>query len=335
MSLDELSSRALRVLDARIEANEGILVGATGGEDLELVRAFVVRSTGGHYRRTSFAWTFGTGRPSSFSHSIPASQYLLLLCWALLLVLQYCWVRVFCAFGVPRDCQPGDDPIQILSTFQYLLFPGTLLCILTGMHWPDRFFYVFTFTRQQPRGFIFLFVFFLSGPLWGCLDLISAFSSFSLTGGAAVVLVMMVLVIAVVVVVWHVYLAFRSNSRRGFVTYVLSRLAVIFFYLGYVIIKLQYVNHTGINFHFHHYATGFMLASLAEFNHPSSWLVLAIATAVFVQGLAAYGPDDIIGRTVWVADNEGWVYQSPTMSTEAIEFFLKYCKARAWREYPG
>mmetsp|Transcript_122593 Transcript_122593/g.308192 ORF Transcript_122593/g.308192 Transcript_122593/m.308192 type:complete len:95 (-) Transcript_122593:144-428(-) len=72
------------------------------------------------------------------------------------------------------------------------------------------------------------------------------------------------------------------------------------------------MQHQEIIFHFHHYAMGFLAASLAEFNHPASLVLLACGTGVFVQGIAAYDHDPIIERPLRRVE---WTWPDGTMLT--------------------
>merc|ERR1712039_1147891 len=118
--------------------------------------------------------------------------------------------------------------------------------------------------------------------------------------------------------------AFRSNSTPGFIAYVVSRIAVIAFFSGYFIISLQ---HPSLVFHLHHSYVGFMAASLAEFNHPLSTILLAVGTGVFVQGTAAYHAAPILEhphkRMKYHLSNGSYVY-SPWISEEAAAFFVRH-----------
>merc|ERR1711971_969384 len=102
---------------------------------------------------------------------------------------------------------------------------------------------------------------------------------FSLTGIHVETLVPLMATLsgAVFLVVWHIYTAYKHNSLAGFMAYFVSRLILCVFYGMYIVIKLT--DGDDLNLHLHHYAVGFLAASLAEFNHPISVLTLALGTA--------------------------------------------------------
>merc|ERR1719329_631098 len=71
-----------------------------------------------------------------------------------------------------------------MNDFQFLLLAGFVLAVMTGLHWPDRFQYVFDFTNREgpcPRGVTFLLGAFLMTGLWGCMDLVPGLSTFTIT----------------------------------------------------------------------------------------------------------------------------------------------------------
>ncbi|PSC71850.1 hypothetical protein C2E20_4784 [Micractinium conductrix] len=76
--------------------------------------------------------------------------------------------------------------------------------------------------------------------------------------------------------------------------YLLPRLVVLAFFAAWLV---ALPTSGAYALHLHHYALGFAIAIFAAFNHPVSGLVLALATAVFVQGGAAYGFDPMFEAT--------------------------------------
>lgn len=246
----------------------------------------------------------------------------------LLLLAQYRLVRVVCtSYKIPPNCVVDQDAVDVMGTFQYLLSMGFVLAILTGMNWPDRFAYVFTFERRQPRGFFFLAIYAFSGIGWGSLMLFPSLAGFTLTGITPAYMIPLIAVVvgAVVLLTWHLWMAYCTNSWAGFVAYAMSRGVLVFFFAMYLFVSLS---HQGVGFHLHHYAVGWLAASLAEFNHPLSLILLACGTAVFVQGLSAYGADAIIYHSqdrLWFTDSTGQRVSSPGISEQAEQFFLEHC----------
>ncbi|CAK9026977.1 unnamed protein product [Durusdinium trenchii] len=232
-------------------------------------------------------------------HRIPWKQYGALAVWFVLLLIQYCVVRVVCQLQIPRDCHPDSSLLEVMYDFQVMFVMGFMLAILTGVHMPDRFAYLFCFSRPKPRGWVFLAVMLLIGPAWGSLDHIEVLSRISFTTDFFKKSVVNCLIgvgvgaFAVFLLGWHFYCAYRHNPLSGFLAYTCSRLAIWIFYALYLYVA---ANTAGVYVHLHHYIIGFLCAILAEFNHPISLLVLAGGTGIFVQGISAYDADPVIER---------------------------------------
>ncbi|CAK0810309.1 unnamed protein product [Prorocentrum cordatum] len=280
-------------------------------------------------RSTSLRHAREVGETSaSHTHRVPASQYVTIGVWMVLLFIEYGLVRLMCDLGVPPDHTADDDIIKVLSDFQFLLFAGFVLAILTGINWPDRFLYIFCFQTRQPRGYMFLAAFFLSGIGWGFLDLFPGLSEFSLTeiNLAYAIPLLALLLGAIALIVMHLWMAYRHNSWSGFFAYFLSRCALFAFYSSYLVVKMQTQHKDSVVFHFHHYAVGFLAASLAEFNHPLSVLLLACGTGVFVQGIAAYDADPILAKPSYYVECFG--VRSPLMRDEVAQFVTSHMRCR-------
>jgi len=276
-------------------------------------------------RRTSI---LRDGQGRRFGHRIPGTQYFALAVWLTLLALNYGLTRMVCKLGVPQDCHAQTDWVKVMKDFEQVLFAGTGLAILTGLHWPDRFQYIFCFSRPKPRGVSFLFIFFGMSPGWGLLGMAPTLISFTLewdSPSSSEALLLLIGVCAIFLVVWHIVIAFRYNSWSGFFSYFGSRLLLMVFYSGYVLAKLS---DSKLDFHLHHYVVAFMAATLAEFNHPLSLILLAAASGVFIQGISAYDADPVIQHKqvrLMFEDNGREVY-SPFISVEAADFFLDHCR---------
>mmetsp|Transcript_63346 Transcript_63346/g.185186 ORF Transcript_63346/g.185186 Transcript_63346/m.185186 type:complete len:300 (+) Transcript_63346:53-952(+) len=253
---------------------------------------------------TSVSDAAGSGslaKGSRHSHRVPWVQYFAFGVWTLLLLLQYGFTRALCHHGIPKDCEEMDRgsinvQVRVMYDFQQLLTMGFVLAVLTGVHLPERFFYIFRLQRPRPRGLVFLLCFFLSSPGWSALNANPTLSHFTLTAdmkGIYLVLLGFLLLLVVLLVGWHLWCAWRHNSWKGFLAYLLSRLAVWTFYAVYMTITLK---NKRMTFRIHHYEVAYLAAVLAEFNHPLSLLLLAIGTGIFVQGIAAYSAVPIVGE---------------------------------------
>ncbi|CAE7315149.1 unnamed protein product [Symbiodinium sp. CCMP2456] len=240
----------------------------------------------------------GLSHEGRHGHRVPWRQYAALAAWFLLLLLQYCVVRIVCQFGIPRDCHPDTRLLEVVYDFQVMFVMGFMLAILTGVHLPDRFAYLFRFRSPRPRGFAFIGIMLLSGPAWGSLDHVEELSRISFTtayfrsGGLKSLLIAMAIFAAAVgLLLWHFICAFKHNPLSGFLAYCCSRLSIWLFYGFYIFVASETA---GVYVHLHHYIIGFLVALLAEFNHPISMILLAAGTGVFVQGISAYDADPVI-----------------------------------------
>lgn len=237
-----------------------------------------------------------TGR---HGHRVPWRQYLALFIWMCLLVAQYLLTRLVCQLGIPDDCVADTDAIEVMQDLQVMFTLGFVLAILTGVHLPERFAYLFCFHRPQPRGFFFLLLFLASGPCFGALGFVPVLQHLSLTsaflkGGWFNILEIIILIFgAVFILLWHFWCAFKHNSLKGFFAYSLSRLAVWIYYFCYLAVA---ASTSGVRVHLHHYVVAYLCATLAEFNHPVSLALLAIATGIFVQGISAYEAAPVVQK---------------------------------------
>lgn len=224
-------------------------------------------------------------------HKVQWKQYLVLLYWMLLLTAQYLLTQAVCSLGIPHDCHVGEDPIEIMHDFQVMYTLGFIIAVFTGVPLEDRAAYLFCFRGPRPRGFAFIAVFLLSGPVWGSLDLVPLFQKLSLTAASMKsswtndVLAALIVGGAIFLVAWHFHCAYKHNPLQGFLAYSLSRFAVCLFYFSYLSLA---ASTTDVDVHLHHYVVGFLVALLAEFNHPISMVLLAAGSGIFVQGISAY-----------------------------------------------
>lgn len=230
---------------------------------------------------------------------IPWQQFLAIAYWLMLLTANAALTRLVCNFGVPHDCHDRVDLIRGLDSYDRLLKDGFIIAVLTGINHRDRFRYLFDFSKESWfRGIWFIGVFMLTSPVFGSLDLIPALSRLSLTTGGHQSILFNILIVLLVLgaaalIGLHIAWAFMYNSPIAGTTYIVSRAVV---WLVYIIYFVEANNHWWLQFHLHHFMIGYMIAILAEFNHPISVLLLAIGSGIFVQGLAAYAADPLIYR---------------------------------------
>ncbi len=220
------------------------------------------------------------------------SEYAKLGAWIGLLLTGWLLTRGICAAGLPSDCQgKGNwDSLEVFRDVESMFLYGFVLAWFTGVHAPERFWYLFSWHNGHP--ILFVVSFFLSGVLWSALGeapgLNNSFSSGSDIGTTGAVVYALGGIGVFVVLVWHIYFAYKNNSGREFVSYVCGRMAVLLFFAVYSGVLLQ-----NYEFHFHHYWIAWALALWAQHNHPFSVLFLAVCTGIFVQGIGAYSFDEL------------------------------------------
>lgn len=240
-------------------------------------------------------------------HRVPWEEFMALGSFLFLLLAGAALTRLVCQFGVPLDCHQREDKTKLAESLNTLVYMGFILASLTRVHQQDRFSYIFCLDRRCPRGILFIVVFMSTPPVYGSLDLVPALSRMSISipsgsdmlSGTVMILLLIVAALFLVLVLWHFVHCFMNNSMAGFMAYVGARATVWLLYY----IRWWAVHETSdATFRFHHYMIGFILAILAEFNHPISLLLLAIGTGIMVQGIAAYDADPIFNKAQTVCD---------------------------------
>lgn len=234
-------------------------------------------------------------------HRIPWQQYFALCFWYALLLTNVCLTRLLCHRGIPHDCHDRTDKLRELHSLQVLVTMGFIIAVLCGVIQQDRFGYIFNMTSEgYYRGAIFIFFFMGSSIVWGSMDLLPSLSAFTLTTSGEkdnhfTILLYGLTIGAAGLIAFHFVWAFRYNSFKGFLAYAISRVSI---WTLYVMLFIESNKTIMADFHLHHYMVGFLIAIIAEFNHPISLLLLAIGSGIFVQGLAAYNADPLIYRRV-------------------------------------
>jgi len=227
-------------------------------------------------------------------YEIPAEQFVFIGIWIGLLLCNFFWTRFWCSVGIPSDCH-SHFRVTNFEDIKELFTLGLIMGFLTGMHLPERFFYIFDFKRTYWRGITFITLFFVASPAFGSISLLPWMTHFNITPDklknqnfANILVIFTVICLVVGLVGFHVRQAHRRCSKTGFTIYMLSRGLVWAFYIAYGSICMRQALERGLKFHLHHYFLAFLISILAEFNHPFSLVVLAISSAIFAQGLAAY-----------------------------------------------
>lgn len=268
------------------------------------------------------------GKFGTYAHKIPWLEYVFFGLWIAMLLAQYGLTRLWCALGLPEDCADHSDPVKLMNDFHQLLTNGFVIAVLTGVNQADKFMYIYSLWRPYPRGILFLILFFGASPAWSALNYSPFLSKFSITDEmetSYIALSCAVLALVGLLILWHIWIAFWHNSRTGFFVYVASRFCIFGFFSAYVVVSMT---HLETDLHFHHYTIGFVVACLAEFDHPLSLLLLAIGTGVFVQGIAAYDADPLVAHgkvRVQFHDASRGLVRSPWISKEAGDFFVREC----------
>lgn len=240
-------------------------------------------------------------------HEVDWAEYFSLAFWELMLIANASLTRIVCQHGIPEDCQANTNTVDFVKTIHELLIYGMILAIFVGVDHEERFVWLFRFRKRNPRGILFLVIFFAASPVYGMLSEVESLKHFSLTTessfGAINQIIFAVLIGgAIALSIWHVYFAWATNNKKGFIAYIVSRIVIIGVFVAYFLAASDMSTYV---FHLHHYAVGFMFAVIAEFNHPLSLVALAAGAGVMVQGMAAYGADPITHTSSYAGAAQG------------------------------
>ena len=135
---------------------------------------------------------------------------------------------------------------------------------------------------------------------------------------------------------WHVYYGWKhcGGNRQLLLGYLLPRLLTFAFFTTYLLVLVPSLEtgrgaggttagDTNGGYHLHHWWIAWLLSLLFSFNNPISALSLAISTAAFTQGCAAYNVAPII-----VEDSCAWFEGATDMSLQLnLSNQLVHCAA--------
>ena len=206
-----------------------------------------------------------------------------LAAWMFVLTLAWLASKGWCYVGLPYDCQKGWETAGAMEDLQHLFLYGLALALMVGVLEDDRLSYLLC------RQWYFLLLMFGSAPVFSFLSncpYMDASISPPL-GVKSLVLIGIVTVLGLGVLGWHFVFAFATlNNKEDVMVYVVSRLGVLAFYSWTVFMAV--VPNSEYQYHLHHYFIAYSLALFCRFDHVFSVMMLAVATGIFVQGLAAY-----------------------------------------------
>ncbi|KAK9813157.1 hypothetical protein WJX72_009952 [[Myrmecia] bisecta] len=202
--------------------------------------------------------------------------------WLLFLLAGYLLARLCCHLGLPSDGTDQPVVFDALTDITNLLQYGFILGWFVGAFCFDRFMWLCSRIWFPALYVITIVVYSAASNL--------RFFRHSLVdidtwGAPMYILVSCAATLAVAVVAWHLWAAWFTKTRLELALYFVSR-AVIFVYFGICAGLLQHSRYN--KRHVHHLYIGWAIALFAEFDHCISGAVLAIGSAMFVQGIGAY-----------------------------------------------
>ena len=223
------------------------------------------------------------------------------------------------------------SPFEVANDLQQLGLWAVTLCFLTRVNTVERFFYLYAWSASSA---VFHLLLFAAGPGFAALSLVP-FLQHSVSSGSPPAFIALICgggggILAILV--WHMYHAVR-NERVELVEWLGVVVGVPFFYILYFSLQLAATAHPG-SWHLHHCTPlpleharriladlqalallsplmslllgsrlrivagwiGWCLALPCRWNHIVSSTSLAVASAVFVQGIASYGDHDPLVR---------------------------------------
>lgn len=217
------------------------------------------------------------------------NRYLQILSWTLLLLSGWGLSKILCKrTQFPSDCSSNSTYLETMDDIQNLLMYGFIQGFFINIIDKNYFSYLF----HRKRWWFFL-LFFISGPIFALignnkkmgssLDSSSSLTSFQIT---VYVILGIVIFSLLSFIIYHKYKRYPKNY---FLTYIVSRFSIIFFFLIYFII----ISVKKDNFHFHHYFLAWVLSLFADGQDIVSIGLLAISSGIFVQGIGSYGADPL------------------------------------------
>jgi hypothetical protein len=216
--------------------------------------------------------------------------------WSCILIIGYIFSRLLCCAGLPDDAVWHSYLGHSLCILHILLMGivQALFCELLEKRM-DRI-----FSLQRWWWFLLFFGFtaaFVSvGTIDGMKASLDTDSNTAAENHTFVKVISILGAVVFLIISWHCWYGARVLSNRidYILGYLFPRFVVILLVAAAILISRFDDEPPGI--HFHHYFIGWVLSFFATFDHPISLAFLAVTTAIFVQGIAAYTAAPIIYR---------------------------------------
>ena len=232
----------------------------------------------------------GKGKPakkkSNTIISVYSDKYIYIGLWLSLLFLGWASAKGWCAAGIPSDCQTKGEwtSAGVLNSLVAMFSYGCVMAWMCNLTNRSR-----VRALYSRKMWWYYAVYFTTIVVFGALGNIR-FLQFSISGGASIGaggwIVLSIAGVAVLFLVGlHFKHAHKKHSSIEFRIYTASRISVLLFYATLIAFASFSENY---GTHVHHYLIGFSIALFCQFNTTFSWLLLAVASAIFVQGLGAY-----------------------------------------------
>jgi len=203
--------------------------------------------------------------------------------WLAVLFVGFLETRILCRLvDLPRDCRVNQN---FVSSLVFLFSMGYVQGRVSGVFQDQRF-----------LKFPWLLIFFSTFPLFSIISETPTFDQSVVSDSPMPwnfqVALLLLSTLVMVIILWHVFYSWRLMTRTNFRRFWLLRA------VGAVVIIGGYgcavVWGGGLRVHLHHYFLSWCLSLIAVFDEPVSCTFLAVTSAIFVQGLAAYSADPIL-----------------------------------------
>ena len=199
----------------------------------------------------------------------------------LILILGWLEARLICYFDLPSDCRRNINTWDIYLDISNILQKGSVLILISNL--------TENFTRivNKLTIFIYIFLFFITGPLFALAGELpgmqTSLSTFKVGFNASFITYLSCLIFTLLSLTYELYKILRYYGKIYIFSYGFSRCLIV---LYYVIFAFQLAKYYPI--HIHHLYIGFIIGCFAHDHKLLSWLSLSIGSGIMVQGIGSY-----------------------------------------------
>jgi len=241
-----------------------------------------------------------------------------------LLVSNWFINKIWCALGYPSICKEKQKHAfavdEVFLDLEALLLYGFVMAWICNLTKRARFRSLFSKKRWY-----FFVIFYITPIIFSAFMEIPDFQ-ISLSSNAdyskTETIVLFLFGVSILVVLgWHFHFAIYHRDFSETLVYIVSRSAIILFYLVNVVIIV--INDDKYIVDFHHYLVAFSLCTVCQFDHIVSLIMLAVCAGIFVQGVAVDEYSSLFSERVNCMGNQS---QTTYLNVSADEhFYAKFC----------